>query len=60
MRSNATRWGTLVVVVAALLAYHWFGTVGIVVVVGIGFPLVLAAIYYTDDLKARKPKDLGD
>lgn len=46
--------GALILSVIGILAYEWFGPVALVIVGGIGFPAILAFVYYQADLETRK------
>lgn len=55
--------GAAILSVIGILAYQWLGPVAVVIVGGIGFPAMMAVVYYRADLKTRKgdgwnrPKD---
>ncbi|MDX8538804.1 hypothetical protein RFM23_14370 [Mesorhizobium abyssinicae] len=57
--------GAIILGVIGILAYRWFGLVAIVIVGGVGFPALMAVVYYQADLETRKGrgwnwlKDMG-
>ncbi|MEP6566702.1 MAG: hypothetical protein ABJB10_16345 [Mesorhizobium sp.] len=56
-RSPGSLVGGMILSFVGILAYRWFGPIALVIVGGIGFPIVLAVSVYRFDLKTRKTRE---